>query len=292
MSSSTTSSIPVSCNSNLPKNLNQAYFSNLSNKNDNKMNPVTPSPRKNAAAKHALKLSIPKPPQQIQTIQLNNNPSNYITNNNSDKHDNNVNDVSYVKKSINNFNNSANNINSSVANNHNDSLHSTTASNVNKTNSPNYNCDGHELNNKNHKSEVEKLIKGERNVDKSSNDYCLNELQTDNDNASVESLPTPSVTIISEASTPADNDIIDMSGSSIIEDDLCSCSPNGLISLPTYPKFESDLRKRIDEMNSPNKFDMHVRGMRSILQFNLKKTIEKISTLYREIFSIKVMALT
>lgn len=199
MSSPATSSIPTGCNSNLVKNLNQKFFSNLNERNDDNMNTIQPSPRKNAAAKHALKLSIPKP-----SLQLNNIDNNYNNGSCSDKKisksDKNDNSVVDIKK----------------------------------------------LN------EVEKMKIGERNVDKLFIDDGLPASAGISD-ASGESL---SATLDNEKSVPADNDI----SGALIVDDLCSSSQNGLINLPTYPKFESDLRRRIDEMNSPNKFDMHVRG--------------------------------
>lgn len=127
---------------------------------------------------------------------------------------------SQVKKIVNNCNNANQLYNSPIKTNKNIDLQS--------------NNDNNQEQNK-IKSEVEKIIKKERS--------------------------TSSDKFRSDASNSAGHQHLKVNACDGDNVDNCDTNNNNNnVCLPSYSKFESDFRKRVDEMSSPNKFDMHLRG--------------------------------
>lgn len=101
--------------------------------------------------------------------------------------------------------------------------------------------------NKNNQSEVEKLIRCERSAQP-------NKCRSDGMTA------IPLTSDIEKISSQIDSNLIDDDNGDDSDDDGNDNDNNSTVRLPSYTKFESDFRRRIDEMNATNRFDMRLKG--------------------------------
>lgn len=112
-------------------------------------------------------------------------------------------------------------------------------------------------NNKSNQSELEKLIKSERlaqsNKDRSDGSSGSSPLANGCEKMTPSLFDTTDL-IVDEDIGEADND-------NVIDD---GSHADGDARLPSYTKFESDFRRRFDEMNATNRFDLRMKAGKSI----------------------------